>query len=230
MTKDKKTLTLDVELGGRPKNEVVAEASYDPVARSLLAADVFITPVWGEQDLVDRMKALNKQVKNLSNGSLSIVEQTLVAQANTLDAVFNLLTQKAGCQIDSNLDAFERYMRLALKAQGQCRTSLETLAEIKNPRPVAFVKQANIANGHQQINNGVQPSEPLAHGNSSIQSNELSGADHELLPDTRASSIESRVDTPMETVGKIDRAKVSSRKSSKRKERGEARLTGALDA
>jgi hypothetical protein len=35
------------------------------------------------------------------------------------------------------------YLRLGLKAQSQCRATLETLAAIKNPRPVAFVQQAN---------------------------------------------------------------------------------------
>src|SRR3546814_3695576 len=44
-------------------------------------------------------------------------------------------------------------MRLALKAQSQARTTIETLAEVKNPKAVAFVKQANIAN-NQQVNNG----------------------------------------------------------------------------
>jgi len=38
-----------------------------------------------------------------------------------------------------------------LKAQSQCRATLETLAAIKNP-PI-FAKQANFANGHQQVNN-----------------------------------------------------------------------------
>lgn len=48
---------------------------------------------------------------------------------------------------------------MALKAQAQCRATLEALAEIKNPRPVAFVKQANISGEHQQVNNGVQPAQ-----------------------------------------------------------------------
>ena len=38
---------------------------------------------------------------------------------------------------------FEMHMRLGLKAQNQSRARIETLAEIKNPRQVAFVKQAN---------------------------------------------------------------------------------------
>ena len=54
-------------------------------------------------------------------------------------------------------DAAERYMRLALKAQTQCRATIETLAQIKNP-PMVFARQANVTSGPQQINNGV----PLA--------------------------------------------------------------------
>jgi hypothetical protein len=35
-------------------------------------------------------------------------------------------------------------MRLALRAQGQCRATLETLAVMKSP-PTVFARQANIA-------------------------------------------------------------------------------------
>ena len=48
----------------------------------------------------------------------------------------------------------EAYMRMALKAQSQCRATLETLATIKNP-PVVFARQANIAQGPQQVNNQI---------------------------------------------------------------------------
>jgi len=43
-------------------------------------------------------------------------------------------------------EAFERYMTLSLKAQGQALATLETLAAIKCP-PVVFARQANINNG-----------------------------------------------------------------------------------
>lgn len=52
------------------------------------------------------------------------------------------------------LQACELYLRLALKAQSQCRATVETLAAIKYPAPVAFVRQANIADGPQQVKNG----------------------------------------------------------------------------
>jgi len=44
------------------------------------------------------------------------------------------------------VDAADTDMRLALRAQSQCRATLETLAAIKNP-PVVFANQANIAHG-----------------------------------------------------------------------------------
>ncbi len=44
-------------------------------------------------------------------------------------------------------------MRLALKAQNQTRTTLQTLAELKAPKQIAFVRQANIGN-QVQVNNG----------------------------------------------------------------------------
>ena len=42
-------------------------------------------------------------------------------------------------------------MRLALNAQSRRRATIKTLAEIKNPKPVTFVQQADIANGPQQV-------------------------------------------------------------------------------
>ena len=103
---------------------------------------------------LDRMAlaaALGEQIGKVRAGDMSRPEAMLVAQAHTLDAMFNSLAQQSrGCLL---MPQFETVMRLAFKAQSQCRTTLETLAEIRHPRPVAFVHQANIANGPQQVNN-----------------------------------------------------------------------------
>jgi len=131
----------------------------------------------------------------------------LTAQATSLDAIFNEMARRCALNMGEYIGAADTYMRLALKAQSQCRTTIEALAEIKNPRPVAFVKQANISHGHQQINNGVKPAEAHAHGSFPIQSNELSGAGYELLPDTRASQAQSRIDPSVEAMGEVHRAK-----------------------
>ena len=54
-------------------------------------------------------------------------------------------------------DAAEKYNRKALRARSQCRATLETLATIKNPPIPTFIRQANVAHGLQQVNNGTTP-------------------------------------------------------------------------
>jgi hypothetical protein len=97
-----------------------------------------------------------------------------------------------------DLGAFETYMRLALRAQSQCRATLETLAVVKNPPSVAFVEQANIANGGpQQVNNGLA----CARANE-IPQNELLEASSERL-DTRAAGATIRVDPKLEALEQV---------------------------
>ncbi len=70
-------------------------------------------------------------------GDLSAVEAMLLTQANTLHMVFNQLARKsAHCEY---LNQMEANLRLAFKAQSQCRATLEVLAEIKNPRNIHIV-------------------------------------------------------------------------------------------
>src|SRR3546814_13505993 len=105
-------------------------------------------------------------------------------------------------------------MRLALKAQSQARTTIETLAEVKNPKAVAFVKQANIAN-NQQVNHGdyaeVVP-ETRAGTNESPQTQLLEGTNVTRL-DPRAKSKAGRSQSPLAAVARRHQAKVDRRKS-----------------
>jgi hypothetical protein len=109
------------------------------------------TKVAGELPLTELVQELTQQVRTSANGDSARAEAMLIAQAHTLDAIFNELARRA--QRTEYLSQFEAYLRLGLKAQGQCRATLETLGAIKNPAPVAFVRQANIAHGPQQVNN-----------------------------------------------------------------------------
>ncbi len=95
---------------------------------------------------------LKEQNKDLANGSMKRAEEVLLSQVHTLDTLFNNLASQA--RHKTVLPQFEAFLRLAFKAQNQCRQTIETLSAIKNP-PVIFAKQANINNGNQQINNGV---------------------------------------------------------------------------
>ncbi|WP_312359241.1 hypothetical protein, partial [Mixta calida] len=95
-------------------------------------------------------------------------------------------------------------MRLALKAQNQTRTTLQTLAELKAPKQIAFVRQANIGN-QVQVNNGTVPT----------RAREIRNGPNELLEvtygerlDTRATCAPGGVDTTMEAVGAKHRPSV----------------------
>ena len=44
-------------------------------------------------------------------------------------------------------------MGMALNAQAQSRATISELVDLKYPRQATFVKQSNIANGPQQVNN-----------------------------------------------------------------------------
>jgi hypothetical protein len=79
------------------------------------------------------------------------------------------------------IEASEKYMRLALKAQAQCRATIETIATLKNP-PVVFARQANISAGPQQVNNGPATRAEV----SSNRPNELLEQSHEPRMDPGA--------------------------------------------
>jgi hypothetical protein len=106
-------------------------------------------------------------------------------------------------------------MKLALRAQNQCRATLETLATIKNP-PVVFARQANFANGPQQVNNAKEA--PHARENKIEQTQLLEAAPDERL-DFGKTATAGGNDQTMATVGAINRATNREGKTSQRKAR-----------
>lgn len=106
----------------------------------------------GIVDVDEIAKELRRQTETLKSGDMHRAESMLLSQAQTLDELFNNLARKAHRQ--EYLSSYDSFLKLAIKAQNQCRMTLETLSNIKNP-PVVYAKQANIAHGPQQINNGV---------------------------------------------------------------------------
>ena len=93
---------------------------------------------------------LSEQAAAVLGGDLSRAEAMLTVQAHTLDLLFNSYVQRADKA--EYLKQCEGFMRLALKAQAQCRSTVEALSAMKNPR-VQYVNQQNVA-VNQQVNNG----------------------------------------------------------------------------
>ncbi|PAO91992.1 hypothetical protein BV581_12610 [Stutzerimonas stutzeri] len=88
-------------------------------------------------------------------------------------------------------------MKLALKAQNQARATLQTLGELKAPKQVAFVKQANIGN-QVQVNNAGSPSH--ARKNKKAP-NELLEVEHGEGLDARTAGAAGGADPTMAPVG-----------------------------
>ena len=145
-------------LPGETEQDVIARTALRPSVQAGVTIHQWTSKKLPGSDLPALVEELRQQCAAASRGEFVRSEAMLIAQAHTLDAIFNDLARRAQLNVGQYLGAADTYLRLALRAQTQCRATLETLATIKNPPNVAFVKQANIANGPQQVNNGTTPS------------------------------------------------------------------------
>jgi hypothetical protein len=172
---------------------------------------------FGEQSVDALIVELRKRMTTVNDGDLQGCENMLIGQAHALQSMFMHLSRRAIKQ--EYLKNFDAFLRLALKAQSQCRATIETLAELKYPKQATFIKQANIAN-QQQVNNGVMTKPGLAdnyaHTPAPARTENLETSQNELLETTHGQPLE-RLDSrtaqaasadhqQLETVEAIDRA------------------------
>lgn len=182
------------------RDKLLAEAAFGGAVSNAATARMFATGMFGELNLSECIGVLSKGVKQVQGGDMKGAEELLMAQAATLNAIFNETARRAAANMGQHLPAMESYLRLAFKAQTQCRSTLETLATIKNP-PVVFARQANVTTGPQQINNGV----PAPVRGIKTEPNELLEVEHGQRLDTRATRKTGRADPAMATLEPIHR-------------------------
>lgn len=202
-TKKKVVVTKVPILSDKEKARAVADVTLRP---SVNAAAVITEygKTFGEQSTGDLIDALLVSIEEVSAGDMGRCEAMLMGQAYALQSIFMSLSRRANNQ--EYMKNYEIYLRLALKAQGQCRATLETLATIKNP-PVIYAKQANIANGPQQINNGTAA--PSQVGKTENVQSKLLEAQHGNYLDTSTAGATIGADSELATVGEINRAEVA---------------------
>lgn len=193
---------------GRSDEAMLARHAISPEFSNVTTIKAYSKSQWGADNLhvTELAAALHGQAQAAQQGDLSQGDGLLMVQAQTLNAIFNNLAQRAATA--EYMPQLEQFMRLALRAQNQCRATLETLAVMKNP-PIVYARQANVTTGPQQINNGTA-APPQAREIGCGQS-KLSEGNNELLPDTRTSALEGRIDTQMEALGEVERAEVARR-------------------
>ncbi len=184
------------------------------IARKLTKPEINAASVvraWtGENHDINALAAeFEAQSAAVRRGDMGRAEEMLIAQAHALNEIFAALARRSRGLMDSSAAHFELCMRLAFKAQSQCRATLETLAEVKNPMAGAYIRQANVAAGHQQVNNSPDGSRVRETEN---QPNKLLEGTDELRQNTGTQALEGRANKTLETVGEIHRAQDRIRK------------------
>ena len=203
---------IPIRLDGKSEGRRFAEVANEPAAASAAIAHWMTKGTYGETGIGDLVGVLRDSVKSAQAGDLAEYEGMLGAQAYALNAIFLEMTRRAALNLGHHLPATEQYMRLALKAQSQARTTIETLAEVKNPRAVAFVKQANIAQ-NQQVNNGEPQgvAGPQRAGERESPQNKLLEGTNVTRLDARTKGQAGRSHPPLEAVARVHGAKVARR-------------------
>lgn len=204
---------VDVSVGpndSRSLDRVKADLSVTGLTGNAALVGAFNARSMGaDYSLTDLCHALNHMVRDSKGGSTTAADSILIPQVSVMNAIFGECMRRALANMSDYPQAAEMYMRLGLKAQSQCRATLESLAKIKNPPNVAFVNQANIANGPQQVNNGV-PAEPmpapLRAGNQEKTPNELLETSNGEWLDPSEASQAIRRNKELAAVGEVHRA------------------------
>lgn len=205
-----------LEVTARPGvsvDRLATDLVADGEATNASTALRFVNADHGELSLTDMVASLRAHGEAVNRGDLQAAERMLNAQAVALNAIFAEMARRAALNMGTYLGPTETYLRLALKAQSQSRATVETLAAIKNP-PVVFARQANIAHGPQQVNNGTAPPGAQQFAQASARPGESDSAPTELLEDcthgrpqldTRAAQAASRAHPQLEPLEALDR-------------------------
>jgi len=196
-----KPQVLEIKRGkDQSEEEALAEFKSKSEYLSTAVIESFGVSIGDDFNFPSTIKTLEKTIQQIKSGDLSKIEEMYISQAMALEMMFTSLARRAKAQ--EKLLQYETHMRFALKAQNQCRATLQALVQLKQPSNTTFVKQANIAQGHQQVNN-------LAEKNITPQ-NELLEDSYAQL-DTGTTTTPKGIDTTLEALGKINRRKNAGR-------------------
>ena len=149
MTTKKKTPVAKKDKESESENyaKVSLSASY----MGAIISDSFTSTILPKAELADVVSALTDKITIIQDGDMKPIEAMLISQAHALQTMFVTLGRMAASK--TQLAQYTAFMNMALKAQSQSRATIQALVELKYPKQATFVKQANIANGHQQVNN-----------------------------------------------------------------------------
>lgn len=191
---------------GQTEDRATAEAALSPELPNASTAADYSLGLFSDIRLQDCIDTMQADIKAVNGGNLDKLEGMLTAQAGALNVMFNTFAKRA---IHADvMPRLETYFRLALKAQAQCRATVEAIAEIKYPKSATFIRQANIAQQQQVNNSGPFPYASHAHAQEKnvTPTNELLEVSHGERLDGGATSTAGGTNSDVATVGAVYRA------------------------
>ena len=212
-----KTLSLKCQ-PEQSKAQALSHAALRPSVNCASVIEAYQGNLMGKEvDLGALIEGLTDSCKGVKDGDLSTLEAMLLSQATALQTMFASLARRAAAQ--EHLRQYETFMGLALKAQAQSRATISALVDLKYPRQATFVKQANIAHGPQQVNNGAAAGDdPERSARARTHGRQTQPQQNELLEETRhggthldtgATAKAARGHPAVETMATVQRAKKS---------------------
>lgn len=134
--------------------QAVARKLLEPTFKNAAAAAGFTGRMIGNEIEAPGISDYASHVQLVANeaaeGELAMASRILAAQAIALDSMFAELARRAALNMGEYMDASERYGRLALRAQTNCRTTLEALAKLHQPREQT-VRHVHVNEGGQAV-------------------------------------------------------------------------------
>jgi len=110
--------------------EIAAQA-VDPCVTSSMVVSAFWEEARGSSiDPKAGYDVIQDAVDAVRDGAMAGAKATLVGQAIALNAIFAEMARRGGAMLGRPGNAAERYLKLAMKAQAQCRATLHSLNEI----------------------------------------------------------------------------------------------------
>lgn len=192
---DENKLTPEQQAKSSVRAEIMGAAAMEPFNKAMFP----------DADISGLMDELKSSIKAVQSGDMAGMEAMLVAQAQALQTMFVSLMRKG--QSQEYLKQYQTHINLALKAQAQSRATIQALVELKYPRQIVVTKQANIANGPQQVNNG--NASPAHAGKSQNEQTKLIEEQGYGTMDTRGAATAIGVNQELETVGAINRPEIA---------------------
>jgi len=139
---------------GESEAESMARVMVEPHLRhgavTSSISDKMIGKLPGEPVFGDFAKALKGKAEQTTEMRLKLATETLTEQALTLDAIFTEYARRAAINLGDYINASERYMRLALKAQANSRATFEAVVRLHQPREQT-VKHVHVNEGGQAV-------------------------------------------------------------------------------